>query len=239
MSPSGTTFTAAVPVSLMEQFQWIQKLYSCCGRVAEALGERVAGMHEHDAPERIDLCIKLYALNGMVQRLGALCHLAEHEYRAVQTGLVRQLIEYAALGYSTQPLDISRPGSDPSISEPVFVHRKSRKPIKKYGVPFIARSLPGNDARLRKFVVQIYKDTSGFIHPSVREFITCIRKENGLDAAQPRGIEGYADLLMSIVGGLCIEIDKKHSLDVFSDDELADWLREAAVRYERRNTGGQ
>ena len=192
-------------------------------------------MHDHNAPERIDLCIKLYAFNGVTQRLGVLCHIAEHEYRAVQTGLVRQILEYAALGYSAQPIDISNPASDPSIPEPKFVERASRRPVKTYDTPFIAKSLPGDDVALRKMVIQIYKDTSGFVHPSAREFLTYIRKPDGTDIARPRGIEGYADLLMSVVGGLCILIDKQHNLGVFSKDELSDWLRETAERYERRN----
>ena len=41
MCPKGATFTASVPVSLIEKFKWIQKLYSYCGRVADALGRRV------------------------------------------------------------------------------------------------------------------------------------------------------------------------------------------------------
>ena len=236
MCPKGTTFTASVPVSLLEKFHWIRKLYSYCGRVADALGERIGGMHDHDAPDRIDLCLKLYAFNGIVQRLGTLCHIPEHEYRAVQTGLVRQIVEYAALGYSTQPIDVSNPASDPSIPEPKFVDRASRRTVKTYDAPFIAKSLPGKDATLRTLVIPFYKDTSAFIHPSAREFLTCIRKPDGSHIARPGGIDEYADLLMSVVGTLCITIDKKHNLGVLSNDELFEWVRETAERSERRNT---
>ena len=75
MSPLDGSFTVAVPESILEQFQYVKEIYSYSGRVAEGLGRRVARISDHKNTERTDLCIKLYAFNGITQRLGVLCRI--------------------------------------------------------------------------------------------------------------------------------------------------------------------
>lgn len=236
MSPVGGSFTVAVPESILEQFQYVKKLYSYCGRVADGLGRRVACISDHKSSERMDLCIKLYAFNGMTQRFGVLCHIPDHEFQPVQTGLVRQILEYAALGYSARAITIENLSANPLNPKPAFVDRKTSKPIKLYGSAFVTKSLPGGSS-LKRNIETIYGDTSSFVHPSAHECLAYVLRPNGSGYLNtPMGIRGYADLLMSVVGNLCIAVDKQNHLHVFSENELADWQRETTKRYERRNS---
>ena len=239
MSPVGGSFTVDVPESILEQFQYVKKLYSYSGRVAGGLGRRVACISDHKSNERMDLCIKLYAFNGMTQRFGVLFHIPDREFQPVQTGLVRQILEYAALGYSARAIAIENISVDPLIPKPIFVDRKTSKPIKSYGSAFVAKSLPGGSS-LRRNIETIYGDTSGFVHPSAHECLTYVLRPNGSGYLNtPMGIRGYADLLMSVVGNLCFVVDQQNHLHVFSKGELADWQCETKERYEARNSSKQ
>ena len=236
MSPVGGSFTVAVPESILEQFQYVNRLYSYSGRVADGLGRRVECVDDHKSNERMDLCIRLYAFNGLTQRLGVLCHIPDREFQPVQTGLVRQILEYAALGYSAQAIGIENLSADPLIPKPTFVDRNTSRPIKTYGGAFVAKSLPGGSS-LRQNIETIYTDTSGFVHPSAYECLTYVRSPSGSGYLNtPMGIRGYADLLMSVVGNLCFVGDQQNHLHVFSEGELVEWQRETRERYERRNS---
>ena len=237
MSPLDGSFTVAVPESILEQFQYVKEIYSYSGRVAEGLGRRVARISDHKNTERTDLCIKLYAFNGITQRLGVLCRIPDHEFRSVQTGLVRQILEYAALGCSVRTIDIENLSTDPNVPKPKFVDRRTREPVKTYGSAFVAKFLLGGSSQLRRNVDTIYGDTSGFVHPSANECLTYVLKPDGSGYLHtPMGIQGYADLLMSVVGNLCIVVNQQHHLRVFSERELVDWQAKTKRRYERRNS---
>ena len=196
MSPLDGSFTVAVPESILEQFQYVKEIYSYSGRVAEGLGRRVARISDHKNTERTDLCIKLYAFNGITQRLGVLCRISDHEFRSVQTGLVRQILEYAALGCSVRTIDIENLSTDPNVPKPKFVDRRTREPVKTYGSAFVAKFLLGGSSQLRRNVDTIYGNTSGFVHPSAHECLTYVLKPDGSGYLHtPMGIQGYADLL--------------------------------------------
>ncbi|MCY4499711.1 MAG: hypothetical protein OXC14_20815 [Rhodospirillaceae bacterium] len=237
MNPLNGSTTVDVPKSILEQFQYVKEIYSYSGRVAEALGRRVARITDHKDTERMDLCIKLYAFNGITQRLGVLCRIPDHEFRPVQTGLVRQILEYAALGRSARALDIANLSTDPNIPNPRFVDRRTREPVKTYGSAFVAKFLLDGSAHLKRNVDTIYGDTSGFVHPSAYECLTYVLKPDGSGYLNtPMGIQGYADLLMSIVGNLSIVVDQQHHLRVFSESELAAWQANKRRRRERRSS---
>lgn len=237
MNPLAESFTVAVPESILEQFRYVKEIYSYSARVAEGLGCRVAWISDHKTTERTDLCIRLYAFNGITQRLGALCRIPDHEFRSVQTGLVRQILEYAALGRSVRTLDIENLSADPNVPKPKFVDRRTREPVKTHGSAFVAKLLLDGSSKLRRNVDTIYTDTSEFVHPSAHECLTYVLKPDGSGYLHtPMGIQGYADLLMSVVGNLCIVVDQQHHLRVFSERELVDWQAKTKRRYERRNS---
>lgn len=237
MNSRDRRYTVAVPESIVEQFQYVKETYSYSGRIAEGLGRRVDWIRDHKNTERINLCIKLYAFNGITQRLGVLCRIPDHEFRPAQTGLVRQILEYAALGYSDRTIDIENVSADRNVPKPKFVDRRTREPVKTYGSAFVAKFLPGGSSQLRQNVDTIYGDTSGFVHPSAHECLTYVSKPDGSGYLHtPMGIQGYADLLISVVGNLCFVVDRQHHLRVFSERELADWRTKTRRRRERRNS---
>ena len=225
------TVTVKVPRELIKQHELLEKSKTRTHRVTgalKALIEREPGNTARGAHIRI----RMYALNGIGERLHLLIRLAEADYERAQTAIVRQLMEFVALGSYKEPLTIVARG----ISRQVFVrHRAQGEEVKTYGDKFVLRGLADlGDSKanrgFRKMVKTLYENTSSYTHPSPQELLCFVEDGDGGRAATAPGIELYADLVHVIVSLLCMKLNIEYDLKALSGDDLRECREEVQRR---------
>ena len=107
-----TQITVNVPARLLKQYSWLRQSAHWVGRVTDALGAKVRNQPDGGTPQDAQMRVRLYALNAIGERLQVLLTIAEPGSERVQTALVRQLVEFVALGAYNEPFFEAPKGAD-------------------------------------------------------------------------------------------------------------------------------
>lgn len=241
MSENESKIVVNVPVGIVNQHAWLRKSADWVTRISRAMGERMADEPDRGTARDAQMRIRLYALNGIGERLHVLLRIADRDSERVQTALVRQLLEFVALGAYIEPLK-------PQFTNNkwVFVrHGNANRPVKTYGVKFVARGLSNLTGRhvtddVMANVVTIYTiyaNTSAYTHPSPQELACFVTTSTGRRAATAPGIEHYADILHSLLSTLCLKLDRDYELGELEQAEILRYRDATLQRMQDRNKG--
>ena len=219
-----------IPTSILEEWQSLKRSYDLLVRVTQALQKEGAGESQDDstAPYH-QVRVRLYALNGIGERLELLLKLADGGNTRLQAAMVRQVIEFVALAAYRTELKPEKKGQDTWV----FVRQSNRRgdPVRTYGSKFVARGLSDLVdseqvcAEWRTAVDTIYAATSNHTHPSAYEFFCFASDRAGGRVAVAAGIETYAQLVSSVLTVLCRKLNQEYDLNVVKDDDILEHLR--------------
>ena len=217
-----------ISTSILEDCESLERSRDLLARVSQALEKKIgeeplddstAGYHQ--------VRVRLYALNGMGERLGLLLKLADGGNGRLQAAMVRQLIEFVAFAAYGAALKLERKGPDTLV----FVRQSNPngRPVKTYGRKFVARGLSDLlDGQVgtewRTAVDTIYRATSNHTHPSADEFLCFATDEAGGRLAVAAGIETYAYLLSSVLTLLCCKLNEEYDLNAVKDGDLSEYV---------------
>ena len=235
MPQNGKQITVQVPVGLLKQHAWLRESADWVARILHAMGAKADREPDGGTAQDAKIRIRLYALNGIGERLQILLRIAERGNERVQTAIVRQLVEFVALGAYSEAL---RP--EAKNDKYVFVRHETGEVVKTYGDRFVALGLANltdgkSPKRTRAQVAAIYEDTSAYIHPSANELACFVKTGDGRRVATARGIEVYADILHSFVSGLCLRLDGEYELGELTDEDKRGYQEETVRRMKERN----
>ena len=165
----GNQMTIAVPVGLLKQHAWLRDSAGWVARISRAMDQKARREPDRGTAQDAHIRIRLYALNGIGERLQILLSIVERGNERVQTAIVRQLVEFVALGAYREAL---KPQA--RANKYVFVKHDTNKVVKTYGDKFVALGLANLIDRTltqetRVQVATVYSDTSAYIHPSALE----------------------------------------------------------------------
>ena len=228
--------TVNVPVGLLKQHAWLRDSASWVARISDALGAKARREPDKGTAQDAQMRIRLYALNGIGERLHILLRIAERDNERMQTAIVRQLVEFAALGAYKEALK-----PEARNNKYVFVRHGTGEVVTTYGHKFVALGLTNlTDSTLTKGVkaqvATIYSNTSAFIHPSAQELACFVEMKDGRRAATAPGIELYADIVHALLSGLCLKLDKEYELDELTEEDKRRYQETTLRRMQERNS---
>ena len=218
-------------MSILEECESLKRSYDLLGRVTQALGKKIRGEPLDDSTARYhQVRVRLYALNGIGERLELLLKLADGGHERLQAAMVRQIIEFVALASYRAALKPERKGQDTWV----FVRQSNPggSPVKTYGSKFIASALSdlvdtaeqvGDEWRVP--VETIYSATSNHTHPSAYEYFCLASDRKGGKLAEAAGIKTYAHLVASVLTLLCFKLNKEYDLNVVKDTDMLEHLK--------------
>ena len=219
-----------IPTSIFKECESLKRSYDLLARVTQALGNEIEGEPLDDSTARYhQVRVRLYALNGIGERLELLLRLADKGNARLQAVMVRQLIEFVALAAYRAALKPERKGQDTWV----FVQRSnpSGDPVKTYGSKFVASGLSDLvdseqvGAEWRTAVDTIYGATSNHTHPSAHEFFCFASDRGGGRLAEAAGIETYAHLVSSVLTLLCFKLNEEYDLNVVKDGDMLEHFK--------------
>ena len=218
-----------ISTSILDECESLKRSHDLLARVSQALGKTVREEPLDDSTARYhQVRVRLYALNGMGERLGLLLKLVDGDNGRLQAAMVRQLIEFVALAAYRAALKLERKGQDTLV----FVRESnpSGGSVKTYGSKFVAHGLSDLldgqvDTKWRTAVDTIYRTTSSHTHPSADEFLCFASDEAGGRLAVAAGIETYAPLLSPVLTLLCCKLNKEYGLNVVKGGDMAEYVR--------------
>ena len=228
-----TTTLVQVPAEIFDQCELLRKSAQWLQRTAVALETKTKREYNDDhVPQYYQIRVRLFALNGIGQRLHVLLKTAERGNEAVQTGLVRQIIEFLMLAAYKEPIQPKKMGP---TSWAFMTCANPQKTVRTYGDKFISHGFRNltNSADLQgmeKNLRTLYANTSAFIHPSPQEFICCIEGNDGERFTRPPGIAVYAEIVHVMLAALCFTLNKEYELDELTETDELEYLQGAQRR---------
>ena len=219
-----------IPTSILEECESLKRSYDLLARVTQALWKEIEGEPLDDSTARYhQVRVRLYALNGIGERLELLLKLADRGNTRLQAAMVRQLIEFVALAAYRAALKPKRKGQDTWV----FVRQSnpSGGPVRTYGSKFVASGLSDLvnsehfGAEWRTAVDMIYGATSNHTHPSAYELFCFASDRAGGRLAVAAGIETYAHLVSSVLTLLCCKLNEEYDLNVVKDGDMLEYFK--------------
>ena len=113
--------------------------------------------------------------------------------------------------------------------------------VKTYGAKFVTEGIANLTAsssplEIRTHVATMYEDTSAYIHPSAKELTCFVVTRDGRRVATALGVELYADILHSLLSGLCLRLDHDYGLSALTDEDKRMYHEESLERMKQRNS---
>lgn len=219
-----------IPTSILEECESLKRSYDLLARVTQAFGKEIERESLDDSTARYhQVRVRLYALNGIGERLELLLRLADRGNARLQAAMVRQLIEFVALAAYRAALKPERRDQDTWA----FVRQSnpSGGPVRTYGSKFVASGLSDLvdreqvSAEWRTAVDTIYSATSNHTHPSANEFFCFASDQAAGRLAVAGGIETYAHLVSGVLTLLCCKLNEEYGLKVVKDGDMLDYFK--------------